>query len=173
MKRTLPLTAATIAAALSVAGCMSGGSKPDTASAKDHATPKAATKLDAATALNDIAATVTTAKQNGIVTAANDPNHLLGRPSQYTSKVTFADSRVPASDRSGHKAGDVELGGAIESFANAADASTRAKYIQAVTKGMPALGEYDYVHGALVIRISRLLTPRQAGQYKAAAAKLP
>ncbi|RXS84226.1 hypothetical protein EST92_11755 [Streptomyces sp. TM32] len=173
MKRTLALAATVIAAALSVAGCTTGDSKPGTASAKDHATPRTATKLDAATALNDIAAMVTTAKQNGTVTAANDPNHLLGRPSQYTSKVTFADSRVPASDRSGHKAGDIELGGAIEVFANAADASTRAKYIQAVTKGMPALGEYDYVHGAVVIRVSRHLTPQQARQYKEAADKLP
>lgn len=173
MRRTLALAAVAVTAALSVAGCTSSGSKPDTASAKNHAAPKVATKLDASGALNDVAATVTTAKGNGTVTAANDPNHLLGRPSQYTSKVTFADSRVAAADRAGHKAGDVELGGAIEVFANAADASTRAKYIQAVTKGMPALGEYDYVHGAIVVRVSRYLTPTQAGQYKAAAAKLP
>lgn len=173
MKRTYLLAAVAIAATLSVAGCSSGDTKPDAAPTKSHTAPKAATKLDAATALNDIAATVTTAKKSGTVTAANDPNHLLGRPSQYTSKVTFADSRVAAADRAGHKAGDVELGGAIEVFRNAADAAARAKHIQAVTKGMPVLGEYDYVQGAAVIRVSRYLTPQQAGQYKAAVAKLP
>ncbi|MEU8781317.1 hypothetical protein [Streptomyces sp. NPDC048637] len=173
MKPTFPLAAVAIAATLSVAGCSNGDSKPDAAPAKGHTAPKAATKLDAATALNDIAATVTTAKKSGTVTAANDPNHLLGRPNQYTSKVAFADSRVAASNRSGHKPGDIELGGAIEAFANAADAAARAKYIQAVTKGMPALSEYDYVHGTVVIRVSRYLTPQQAGQYKAAASRLP
>jgi hypothetical protein len=33
-----------------------------------------------------------------VSTAADDPNHLLGRPHGYTSKTAFADSRVPADE---------------------------------------------------------------------------
>ncbi|MEU6146562.1 hypothetical protein ABZ848_40230 [Streptomyces sp. NPDC047081] len=48
-----------------------------------------------------------------LVAAANDPNHLLGRPGQYTSKVTFTDSRIKAGDVSGTEKGAVERGGAV------------------------------------------------------------
>ncbi|MEU1800885.1 hypothetical protein [Streptomyces sp. NPDC019937] len=163
MKRTLALTALIV---LATAGCSSSNSAADPKPAR--ATPR----VDAASALKAISATVSTAKQNSTITAASDPNHLLGRPGQYTSKVTFADSRVSKADAAGFKAGDVELGGAIEAFANSADAAARAEYIRSVTKSSSALAEYDYVHGAVVVRVSRFLTPTQAGQYKTAAAKL-
>lgn len=60
----------------------------------------------------------------------------------------------------------------IEVFADHDDAQARADYIQKVTKGMPALTEYDYVAGDAVVRVSHLLTPAEAAQYKAAAARL-
>jgi hypothetical protein len=106
------------------------------------------------------------------VTATNDPNHLLGRPSQYTSKVTFADTRIAAADVEGAEKGDVERGGALEVFADPSDAEARAKYIQAVTKSLPALSEYDYVHGTVLVRVSHYLTPTQAAEYKTAAERL-
>ncbi|CCB73347.1 conserved protein of unknown function [Streptantibioticus cattleyicolor NRRL 8057 = DSM 46488] len=113
-----------------------------------------------------------TAHLTGTVTAENDPNHLLGRPNQYTSKVTFSDSRVPAGDTSHLDATDIGKGGAIEAFATPADAEARAKYVQAVTKSMPALAEYDYQHGTILIRVSHFLTPAQAAAYKTAADKI-
>ncbi|GHE76355.1 hypothetical protein GCM10018782_57530 [Streptomyces griseoaurantiacus] len=112
---------------------------------------------------------MSSAKLSGTVTAANDPNHLLGRPNQYTSKVTFTDARIKAADVSGTEKGAVERGGAIEVFANSSAAQARAKYIQAVTKSMSALAEYDYVHGAVLVRVSHFLTPDQAAAYKSAA----
>jgi hypothetical protein len=122
--------------------------------------------------MTQIAAKVPTAKQSGTVTAANDPNHLLGRPGQYTSKVTFTDTRIKASDVEGTEKGDVERGGAIEVFGDAAGAQARAKYIQAIAKAMPAVAEYDYVHGSVLVRVSHYLTPAQAAGYKSAAAEL-
>ncbi|WP_329190574.1 hypothetical protein [Streptomyces sp. NBC_01428] len=124
--------------------------------------------LDATRAFTEVANKVASAKLSGTVTAENDPNELLGRPHQYTSKVTFSDSRISADDLTGTDKGDVSRGGAIESFATAADAEARAKYIQSVTKSMSALAEYDYAHGTVVVRVSHYLTPKQAAAYKTA-----
>lgn len=159
------VTAVTIGAALLLAGCGNSGSKSSSTaatSATAKTAAKASTPLTATTAFTSIAKTVTTARLTGTVTAANDPNHLLGRPNQYTSKVTFADSRIAKADAAVFSKGDVELGGAIEVFSDPADAAARAKYIQTVTKSLPALAEYDYVHGSTVVRVSRFLTPAQA-----------
>lgn len=164
MNRTLTATAALLLAGL--AACSSSsGSTP----AKTAAKPK---PLTASTAFTQLSAAVPTAKLSGTVTAANDPNHLLGRPGQYTSKVTFADSRIKASDVSGTSKGDVDRGGAIEVFATARDAEARAKYIEAIVKAMPIVSEYDYAHGTVLVRVSHYLTPAQAAGYKSAASKL-
>jgi hypothetical protein len=82
--------------------------------------------------------------------------------------VTFTDSRIKASDVEYTEKGDVERGGAVEVFSDPSDAQARAKYIQAVTKAMPALAEYDYVHGTVLVRVSHYLTPTQAAAYKTA-----
>jgi hypothetical protein len=164
------------AAGLLLTAC--GGSKPVadvsgrhvSASARAASSPGGGKALTAAQAFQEIATAVPTAKLSGAVTAANDPNHLLGRPNQYTSKVTFTDSRVSKSDADGYQPGDVELGGAIEVFPDAADAQARARYIETVTRAMPALTEYDYVHDTVVVRVSRYLTPAQAADYKTAEA---
>jgi hypothetical protein len=38
--------------------------------------------------------------------------------------------------------------------------------------GGNSLAEYDYVHGSVLVRVSRYLTPEQAAQYESAAAAL-
>ncbi|MEU6067698.1 hypothetical protein ABZ864_25370 [Streptomyces sp. NPDC047082] len=128
--------------------------------------------MTADSAFKRISAAVSSTKRPGFVTAALDPNHLLGRPNQYTSKVTFDDSRVPADQISGMDKGDIGRGGAIEVFGSPADANARAKYIQAVTKSVPSLAEYDYVHGTVLVRVSHYLTPKQAAAYKTAVGEL-
>lgn len=172
MNRTL--TAASTVVLLATLAACSSNSK--SLSSSDYSgspsKPAASQPLDASTALTQLAAKVPTAKLSGTVTAANDGNHLLGRPGQYTSKITFTDSRIKAADVEGAEKGDVTRGGSIEAFATAADAETRAKYVEAVTKSMPALAEYDYVHGTVLVRVSHYLTPTQAGEYKTAADSL-
>ncbi|MEU9192607.1 hypothetical protein [Streptomyces hundungensis] len=171
---TVALTAATV---LLLPGCSNtpptADGRPATAvsSRPAPATPAART-TDATSAFKSLAAGVKTATFGTTVTAEIDGNHLLGRPGQYTSKITFTDSRIKAADTQGLEAGDVGYGGSIEVFTDNNDAETRAKYIQTVTRGIPALGEYDYVHGTSVIRVSRLLTPAQAKEYDTAGAKL-
>ncbi|MFE9804727.1 hypothetical protein ACFYP6_39000 [Streptomyces goshikiensis] len=173
--RTTRLAVLAAGTTLLLVGCSSsssGDNKPQPA--QSSAAPSAATSpADAPGAYKAIAAVVTSSTNSAPVTAESDPNHLLGRPGQYTSKITFSDSRIKAADTDGLEPGDVALGGAIEAFATPADAQARATYIQTVTKGMPALTEYDYVHGSIVVRLSRYLTPGQAGEYKAATDKLP
>ena len=95
-------------------------------------------------------------------TAENDPDKLLGRPGQYTSKTNFRDSRIPGIDLFGI---DVQAGGSIEVFASEEDATRRRNYLQTVTQVAPFLVEYDYQHGALILRLSRSLTPEQAEAY--------
>ncbi|WP_162130497.1 hypothetical protein [Streptantibioticus cattleyicolor] len=166
------------AALLLTAACSSSASDPHSNEALGKSsTPTAPSSAagsaaNASAAFKTVATAVPTAHLTGTVTAENDPNHLLGRPNQYTSKVTFSDSRVPAGDTSHLDATDIGKGGAIEAFATPADAEARAKYVQAVTKSMPALAEYDYQHGTILIRVSHFLTPAQAAAYKTAADKI-
>ena len=167
MRRTLT-TAATALLLAGLAACSNNSTPSSSDSGAPNKPAAASTPLTASTTFTKLSATVTAAKLSGVVTAENDGNHLLGRPGQYTSKVTFTDSRVPASDVAGSAKGDVNWGGAIEVFGSGTDAQTRAKYIGAVTKSMPALAEYDYVHGTVLVRVSHYLTPAQAQQYKTA-----
>lgn len=175
MNRAAHAAAAAFTAVL-LAGCSTATSttpKPASSGQAGLAAPapsKAA--ADASSAFAAISASVSSAKLGTTVTAESDQNHMLGRPHGYTSKITFTDARIPAEQTEGRENDDLELGGSIEVFPTAAGAKARADYIQAAGKAMPALGEYDYVHGTAVIRVSNLLTPAQAADYEKAAAKL-
>ncbi|MFG1645709.1 hypothetical protein ACGFMK_35965 [Amycolatopsis sp. NPDC049252] len=95
-------------------------------------------------------------------TAEDDPNHLLSRPNGYSSKTAFGDSRVKADDVEYLKEDAAERGGSVEVFTTEEAAKARMDFIQAVAKGLPAVGEYDYVKGGALVRESRFLTPDQA-----------
>lgn len=130
--------------------------------------------LDASQDMAILARDVRTAHEDLVLTDATDPNHLMGRPNEYTSDVRFTDSRVSASDTAdqGLSKGDVQFGGSIEVFPTAADAAARAKYIQAVTVALPSAAEYDFVSGNVLIRVSHYLTPAQAAEYQQAVKSL-
>jgi len=100
---------------------------------------------------------------------SSDPNHKLGRPDQYTSKVGFVDTRIDLSHAMDDP-GDISRGGGIEVWPNRAAAQKRADYIQKTTKavGFPALQEYDYVSGGYLLRITQVLTPDRGKAYEAA-----
>lgn len=107
-------------------------------------------------------------------TADTDPNKLLGRPGQYTSKAAFVDTRVDTSEKAGVDAGSVELGGGVEMFADASQAQARMQYIQSVLQNSGgALGaEYDYLTGGVLVRVSGDLSPDQANAYQDALAAI-
>jgi hypothetical protein len=103
-----------------------------------------------------------------VITEDNDPNNLIGRPGQYTSKVVFADRRTGvALDKATPDNGS---GGSVEVFANAAAAKSRSDYIQTSLAALgPAAGtEYDYLTGAALVRVAGALRPSEAAQYEAA-----
>lgn len=71
-------------------------------------------------------------------TAATDPNHLLGRQGEYTSKVNWS-------------------AGSVEVFSDTADASARQAYVQAFK--CPFGDGYDYLDGVYLLRLDCSLTP--------------
>src|SRR5215213_823499 len=88
-------------------------------------------------------------------TAKNDPNDLLGRPNQYTSKVTFEDTRLkpdPMADKF-----DVQNGGSIEVFENEDDAIRRKEYVEDIGKSFSPFSEYIYREGTVLVRLSHRL----------------
>jgi hypothetical protein len=97
-------------------------------------------------------------------TAKTDPNDLLGRPNQYTSKVIFNDTRLNPDPMA--KGFDVQNGGSIEVFKDEDDAIARAKYLKNLTKSLSPLAEYSYREGTVLLRLSHRLTPTQAAEYE-------
>jgi hypothetical protein len=97
-------------------------------------------------------------------TAKNDPNDLLGRPNQYTSKVMFEDTRLnpdPIADKF-----DVQNGGSIEVLENKNDAIRRNEYVDSIGKGFSPISEYTYREGTVLLRLSQRLLPKQAAAYE-------
>lgn len=102
-----------------------------------------------------------------VYTETTDPNHLLGRPGQYTSKATFTDKRISTADTgAGPHLGDIELGGSVEAFGSPGDASNRADYIRSVSQGGSMFAEYDYLRDTTLLRVSNYLTPSRAARYQ-------
>lgn len=162
------LAVAVSAAALSLAACSSGGGSPtSTNSAGVIAPAEGSAPKTADDVTKALGGKIATVKPVKTYTAEDDPNHLLGRPNGYSSKTAFADSRVKADDVGGFRADAVERGGSVEVFADEAGAKARMDAIQSITKGLDA-GEYDYVKGGVLVRVSRFLTPDQAKEYQAA-----
>lgn len=151
MRRAAVLAAATL---LLAAGC--GGSS------------KTSTAADAAGIAARLKAAGLPIGTVTVYTAATDPNHLLGRPGGYTSKVAFVDTRTSATGAKDSTPGSIDLGGSVEVFADSADAKARFDYGQKVEKAMPMLTEYDYLSGPVLLRVSKVLTPDQAAAYKKA-----
>jgi hypothetical protein len=85
-----------------------------------------------------------------VYTATTDPNHLLGRQGEYTSKIEWT--------KGGEDSG-------IEAFGDAADAKIRYTYLRAFR---PPLGDgYDYLYRAAILRLASIYTPAQAASLKA------
>ena len=99
-----------------------------------------------------------------IYTAETDTNKLLGRPGQYTAKVSWNDPRVSSKNRDS----------TIEIFPDKASLDARYAYIDGIIKSAPALLQYMYRNdGRLaLLRLPKDLTPAQAQEYSDWFAKL-
>ena len=92
----------------------------------------------------------------------NDPEKLLGRPGQYTSRTNFHDDRVFSLELFGI---GVQAGGAVEVFNTKDEATKRKTYLETLAKTVPLLNEYDYQNENVILRLSRSLQPDQAKAY--------
>ncbi len=102
-----------------------------------------------------------------VYTEETDTNNLLGRPDQYTGKASFEDSRIEQPEASIEGEDAVMIGGTVEVFENADDATARKEYIESVTSGVAVLAQYMYQYKNILMRIDSDLTPTQAAQYEA------
>jgi hypothetical protein len=93
-----------------------------------------------------------------VYTADTDPNHLLGRPGQYTGKGNWRDT------------GDDSTADTytVETFANTTDRDERLHYVQSIAEMSPILCEYDATSGVALLRISCNVTPGQDKGYERA-----
>ncbi|MCU7820759.1 hypothetical protein [Kitasatospora sp. DSM 101779] len=127
---------------------------------------------DAAAVTKRLLATGLPVKLTATYSGADDPDGLLGRPRQYTSKAAFDDTRVSNSplakeEAAGHRRDAVSYGGAVEVFAAPEDAEARAGDLagRPQSTGGGARPDYVYRSGVVVVRVSHLLTPEQAQAY--------
>ena len=94
-----------------------------------------------------------------IHTTESDPNKLLGRPGQYTVKLTWTDSRAP----------EEEGRCTIEVFPDDTAMRARATYTAtiAATGGIFARYQYLKAERRALLRLPSDLTPAQAAEYEA------
>ncbi len=91
-----------------------------------------------------------------VFTAESDPNKLLGRPSQYTGKLSWKDPRGPNDTAT------------LEIFGNLADLQARFTYIDAIFKSSPLVLQWmwKYDERLALLRVPKDLTPDQAKFYE-------
>jgi hypothetical protein len=114
-----------------------------------------ASHLAAQRVVTQLAQHIPTVTPSVVYTADTDPNRLLGCPGGYLSKASFTDARTSSPGVAGDPVG-----------------TNRMAYLQGIIKSNPMFGEYDYTTGPSLIRVSRLLTPQQAGDYQSAAQQI-
>jgi hypothetical protein len=92
--------------------------------------------------------------------AETDPNSLLGRPGQYTVKVSWEDGRLTDS---------VDPEGTVEVFPDVESMQRRADYIEQIGQEAPMLLQWIFTdeRTGAVLRVSSDLTPDQADEYEA------
>lgn len=180
VRTTLTLAAAVLAAATACTATSAGTSTATTpAAAGNSAAPAAppAKATDAAGITRQLTTKGLPVKLTVTYDATSDPNTRLGRPHQYTSKTAFDDTRVADSpqakeDATKDRRDSISYGGTVEVFPSADDATAWVKYVDGAQQALGGLLKPDYIyqHGAVVVRVSHLLTPDQAKAYEAAIA---
>ncbi|POM26356.1 hypothetical protein BTM25_07530 [Actinomadura rubteroloni] len=165
---------------ITLAGCDSSTKDKDpaasAAAAPTTSAPKPAPKkpMTAADVLKALEAAGLPIKTTVVYTAKTDPNEMLGKEGKYTSKATCADERVNLSKVRDRSKGNVDLGCDVEVFATNAGAQARSAYIKASIAAVGILTkEYHLIKGGVLLRISGILTKKQAAAYKTPLMSLP
>lgn len=143
-----------VLAGFGLLGLLAGCSAPAAAPPVATPTPGTVTGDSLAAALGASGLPVVAVQ---VWTAETDVNKLLGRPGQYTGKVSWTDSRLTA-----------PAGGTVEVFSDAPAMDAWFTYTDTLSKN-PLLSQYIYRNDArlLIMRLSHELTPDQAAEYRA------
>jgi len=91
-----------------------------------------------------------------------DPNKLLGRPNQYTSKANASDLRI--SNKASKNPEDI----IVEVFSTVEDCALREKHVQSMYESVPALAQYMYPCANVLLRVDFSLLPSEAEEYNGA-----
>ena len=91
---------------------------------------------------------------------STDPNELLGRPDQYTSKADFSITTIEVSDESDPYCATIEV------FDNETNAQARYDYIDAIYNEMPILKQYMYMNGTVILRMDFDTLPSDEKKYE-------
>lgn len=91
-----------------------------------------------------------------------DPEHALGRPGRYVSKVDFIDARRTSGN------GGVQSGGSVEVYASSGDAQAREASLARRARRQPIRAEHDYRLGQVLLRLAVSLTAKQVAVYERA-----
>lgn len=103
-------------------------------------------------------------------TEETDPNDLLGRPGQYSARVTFTITGAKATGGDQHSC---DRGGCVEQWPDQAAAQKRADYIKQLGERLPIAVEYDTVRpDGLLLRVNRKVSPTAAKRIQDAFAAL-
>jgi hypothetical protein len=178
--RWRPVTVVVFGLAIGLAGCSSDGTpatQPVPSATASIKTADVAPSAQVSTPAVDAAAVLAALSSAGLPMSHgsvqdedSDPNNLLGRPNGYLSRASFD---VPGADVNADKY-DIDRGGVIEVWPDAASAKARSDYIQGVLKAAPMLGtEYDYLSGSVLVRLSGRIKPSVATKFATAVAALP
>ena len=96
-----------------------------------------------------------------------DPNGRLGQDGDYTSKATFIDDRVDATDARRESDLSRDFGGTLEVFENESDCIARQDEVSDAVNSAGGTGDmYVYRYGTALLRIGCELSPSQAEEYK-------
>lgn len=110
-------------------------------------------------------------------TEETDPNDLLGRPGEYTSKASFVDEREAEefdemnsylSGMEGYEPDYLSYGGTVEVFASEDECAERLAYLESLSGTLFGNNEYMYQRQNVLLRVNYCLTPTQAQEYEAA-----
>lgn len=153
MRRTV-LIGTTLALAV-LAGCGKHSDPAQPAPVKAASVTTTPGPLDAAAVLAKLTAAKLGLSNGKIQTAADDPNHQIGRAGGYLSRASFD---LPGGDAT-EKPFDIARGGVVEVFADEAGAKAREAYITNAVKAMPALAEYHHLHGTILVRVAGPVSP--------------
>jgi hypothetical protein len=90
------------------------------------------------------------------LTAETDPEKLLGKPGQYSSKIAFKDNRTARAE------------GAVEVFPDEPALKGRADRLEAMARQNPQLAKWIYSSAStrMLVHVTKDLTPAQAKAYQ-------